>query len=551
MKNSISFVLLFLSGLAFAQVGIGTTSPNAFLDINSTTNGILIPRVTLTSKTVSAPVVNPSGGVLINGTLVFNTSTTALGTNDDVIPGFYFWDTTTTRWVFVGNDPKIATTTWNMLGNASTNPATNFLGTTDNQDVVFRRNNTRAGLLSLNNTSFGNNALPSTTGNFNSAFGTRTLNANTADNNSAFGYEALLKNSSGISNNAFGASALSSVTTGSANSAFGRAALFSNITGTSNSAFGSSALVNNTSSFNSAFGSNSLLLNSTGTLNSAFGYNALSRVTVQGGNSSFGTYSLENNTAPNNSAFGALALQFNTLGTDNNAFGLRTLSANSTGNGNSAFGTNALRDNTTSTGNTAFGSNAGRYSTGEYNTLLGYFAGAGATNGLTVGSNNIAIGANTLFANLSGSNQLNIGNAIFGTGLNGSIISPAGNIGIGTVAPAAKLHINGNVAMTFTEITTTTAVTNGQGLIIVNNLGSNITITLPSPVGVSGLEIFIGRINSSSTGTITIATGGAGVTIENLDGTETLTTTLNTIGSFGAKVTFISNGVKWLRRVNG
>jgi hypothetical protein len=535
MKNSISFVLLFLSGLAFAQVGIGTTSPDAFLDINSSTNGILIPRVSLTSKAVSAPVVNPSGGVLINGTLVFNTATTTLGTNDDVIPGFYFWDTTTIRWVFVGNDPKIATTTWNLLGNATTNPATHFLGTTNNQDVVFRRNNTRAGLLSLDNTSFGVNALPSSTGINNSAFGRDALKDLTVGNdNSAFGFDALAKN-----------------TTGLRNCAFGRLALARLLIGSDNAAFGANALRENTGSFNSAFGSNALLNNIGGGLNTAFGVNTLSSVTNQGANTSFGSFSLELNTAGNNSAFGALALQINTSGTRNNGFGLRALVANTTGNDNSAFGTNALRDNTTSSGNVAFGNNAGRFVTGGNNTLLGFSAGSGATNGLTVGSNNIAIGANTLFADFFGDNQLNIGNAIFGTGLNGSILSPAGNIGIGTVAPTAKLHINGNVAMAFTEITATTAVTNGQGLIIVNNLGLNVTITLPSPVGVTGLEIFIGRINSTSTGTITIATGGAGVTIENLDGTETLTTTLSTIGSFGAKVTFISNGVKWLRRVNG
>src|ERR1043165_7334480 len=31
---------------------------------------------------------------------------------------------------------------WNLTGNTGTNPATNFVGTTDNKDLVFRTNNT-------------------------------------------------------------------------------------------------------------------------------------------------------------------------------------------------------------------------------------------------------------------------------------------------------------------------------------------------------------------------------------------------------------------------
>ena len=33
------------------------------------------------------------------------------------------------------------TSTWGLSGNAGTNPTTQFIGTTDNQDVVFKRNN--------------------------------------------------------------------------------------------------------------------------------------------------------------------------------------------------------------------------------------------------------------------------------------------------------------------------------------------------------------------------------------------------------------------------
>lgn len=85
--------------LSKAQVGIGTTSPNAQLEIVSTTNGLLIPRVALSSKDVSAPVVNPNGGGSpADATLVYNTSTAGTGANA-VVPGYYYYNTSSSRWI--------------------------------------------------------------------------------------------------------------------------------------------------------------------------------------------------------------------------------------------------------------------------------------------------------------------------------------------------------------------------------------------------------------------------------------------------------------------
>ena len=58
-KFTLLLLFILISSLTFGQVGIGTTSPNAQLDITSTTQGLLIPRVDLTSLTVQAPVTNP------------------------------------------------------------------------------------------------------------------------------------------------------------------------------------------------------------------------------------------------------------------------------------------------------------------------------------------------------------------------------------------------------------------------------------------------------------------------------------------------------------
>lgn len=91
------FVVAFLlfSINAFTQVGVGTTVPNGALDISNTTMGLVPPRVMLTATNVEAPVINPQGGSILPGTMIYNTNTTS-GTYG-VTPGLYFWDGS--RWV--------------------------------------------------------------------------------------------------------------------------------------------------------------------------------------------------------------------------------------------------------------------------------------------------------------------------------------------------------------------------------------------------------------------------------------------------------------------
>ncbi len=100
MKNYTFFricVGLFLmSSISFAQVGIGTTTPEGILDIDSSIYGVVYPSVALTATNVEAPVVNPLGGGLAIGTTVYNTNTTSTGTKD-VEPGIFAWDGT--QWV--------------------------------------------------------------------------------------------------------------------------------------------------------------------------------------------------------------------------------------------------------------------------------------------------------------------------------------------------------------------------------------------------------------------------------------------------------------------
>lgn len=94
-KITILCFLTFLLGALIpieAQVAIGKTDPEGMLDLqNNNSIGLVFPKVALTASNVAAPVINPNGGNLVEGTVVFNTNVTNTGAND-VSPGIYAWN---------------------------------------------------------------------------------------------------------------------------------------------------------------------------------------------------------------------------------------------------------------------------------------------------------------------------------------------------------------------------------------------------------------------------------------------------------------------------
>jgi hypothetical protein len=92
------FIAIVLSAVVQAQnVGINasgaTPNTSAMLDVNSSTKGVLIPQVALTSITDVTTIT--SGNV--NSLLVYNTATAGTSPNN-VIPAYYYWNATAGKW---------------------------------------------------------------------------------------------------------------------------------------------------------------------------------------------------------------------------------------------------------------------------------------------------------------------------------------------------------------------------------------------------------------------------------------------------------------------
>ncbi len=94
MKLFIHTLFITFFSLSWAQIGIGTTTPDAstMLDIISENKGFLGARIALQSRTDDQTILNPDDGLI-----VYNTNTISGNENTALSPGYYYW--LTDRWV--------------------------------------------------------------------------------------------------------------------------------------------------------------------------------------------------------------------------------------------------------------------------------------------------------------------------------------------------------------------------------------------------------------------------------------------------------------------
>ena len=191
--------------------------------------------------------------------------------------------------------------------------------------------------------------------------------------------------------------------------------------------------------YNLAIGHTALasLDNSDADFNTAIGYNAMTA----------------NTEGYNSVAVGYGALAANTTGANNVAIGNNALVTNTEGYNSLAIGINALRENTTGYANTAVGPNALRENTEGYiNTAIGYAAGRYISDGSTANETSfrsIYIGSNTRALADGGENEIVIGHSAEGIGDNSVVLGDdsilttvlRGDVGIGIEDPSEMLHL--------------------------------------------------------------------------------------------------------------
>jgi hypothetical protein len=321
MKNLFTLLVFSLALSTHAQVGIGTVTPTATLDVvaanptglTTDVDGVLVPRVTRERARAMAAVPTST---LIYVTEVATGTATGTAINITTI-GFYYFDGA--AWI------KLAAagvgTDWSVSGNGGTAQAVNYIGTTNATGLTVRTNNIEkarftiqgqlAFLNSGNSVFVGNGAgavddltanlnvfvgenagLANTTGSVNVAIGAESLKtATNRQGNTAIGYQSMMS-STGSFNTAIGRSTLTSGS-GTNNIAIGLFAMQTNGTGSSNIAMGNSTLDSNTSgSDNVAIGNSCLTLNSTGSGNVAIGNTALNDIGVENDNVGIGNGAL-------------------------------------------------------------------------------------------------------------------------------------------------------------------------------------------------------------------------------------------------------------------
>jgi len=383
----VGVLLSHLTEQSVAQnVGIGagsfTPSSKAMLEIQSTSSGLLIPRMTNAQRTALAPGAATNVSLLIFQTDVGATTPTGIG--------FYYWSGAI--WVPLLANANTTTGPWDLKGNAGTVDGTNFLGTKDSVPLNFRVNNQKAGRIDPAGPVF---------------LGYQAGINSTNDSSTAIGYQALFSANTGSHNVAIGQYTLYSNTTGSQNTAVGDQAVGSNDIGNNNTGVGFGAMISGNGNNNTAVGVYAYDQPSTGNDNTIVGY--------------FGAN--QTDATSNNTVVGSNALNFNIWGGGNTAIGYKAVYDNNTVNFD--VGVGYMAGPTTgggATGNNVYlGANAGA---GNGGGNFGTFIGSGANCTSTGFTNAMAIGNN---ASVSASNTVVLGNtgvAKWGFGINPG----AGNI---------------------------------------------------------------------------------------------------------------------------
>ncbi len=314
------FVVTALAQSFSINVDGSTANVSAMLDVKSTTKGMLIPRM---SKTEKNAIVSPATGLLI-----FQNAPDSIG--------FHYYDGAAWVWLEV-----LGNAGWKTKGNAGTDTAINFIGTTNNMPLRFKQNGIYMAQWDLNKGNYyigegaGKTKLSTVTGNIaigDSAFSFPITNSGTS-NNIAIGFKALKSHKTYQNGNiAIGAFALENDTS--------NAGIFNN----------------------HAVGFKAMQQMKNGQLNCAFGTEVYDAAIFGSGNT----------------VIGGRGLHTLNSGNDNTSLGIFTATLLTTGNGNTFIGARTGTSITTNLINA---------------TAIGYKAQVDTSNAMVLGSINGVNGA--------------------------------------------------------------------------------------------------------------------------------------------------------------
>lgn len=259
-------------------------------------------------------------------------------------------------------------------------------------------------------------------------------------------------------NTLVGPSAGNTTMTGGNNTFLGSSAGRVNSEGSANTFIGCFAGQYNTSGFaNTNMGSNAGTYTTTGFLNAFIGNNAGQYNTTGFRNTFVGSNAGTTNTEGiDNTFLGSSVGNSNTTGSYNLFVGTVAGYSNTTGSQNTFVGTRAGYNNSTGNNNIIIGPNSGTaISTSDENVLIGYNAQAGdgkgghnviiggeAGGGLWAGTSNTMIGHQASAESVALHHATAIGAGAHVTVSNAVVLGNQANVGIGTTAPTARLHIS-------------------------------------------------------------------------------------------------------------
>lgn len=319
---------------------------------------------------------------------------------------------------------------WSLTGNNGTNSTTNFIGTTDDVDLVFKRNSIFFGRLANTNISLGREALLLTT---------------TGSSNTAIGDNALKDNTTGFGNTSVGSFALDDASTANFNTAIGERALAFNVLGENNTALGSFTMRTNIN------GSNNTTLGSLSNVS----VDGLSNATAVGANASVG--------ASNSLVLGSV----NGI---NNATSSVNVGIGTTNPNNKLH----IADNSTSTTIGQF--YLEQQGTGDALIHIGNTGARHFNLGLDTSTDSFKIGTSATTAT-----AVTIGTLM--------TVQASGEVGIGTISPAEKLHVSGQAGLTAVRIANTSSVGSTSNVALdffrntaintdwrIYNIGANLTV---------------------------------------------------------------------------